>query len=54
MGNNTLEILISMLNVAITSLHDKNINVVDKENPDFRLNKVYYDSEKDQVIFETK
>ncbi len=54
MGNSNLEILISMLNIAINSLHDKKINVIDKENPDFRLSNVYYDAEADEVIFDCK
>ena len=53
MGDNQLEILISMINMAVKSLHEKKINVIDKENLDFRLTNVYYDSNKDEVFFET-
>lgn len=52
MSNNNMKVLIDNINAALDLLNEHNIPVRDIENYDFRISKVKYDSEKDEVYFE--
>lgn len=49
---NNMQEIINDINKKLDLLNENNIPVRDIENDDFRISKVKYDSEKDEVYFE--
>lgn len=46
-----LQILLRVLNSAITTLNEQGYNVFDKENETFFINSIEYDQQLDKLIF---
>lgn len=50
----TFKTLVNNINKSIEILNKNHIDVIDKENEDFRISKVYYNPIKDEVEFITE
>jgi hypothetical protein len=50
----TFKMLINSINNSLAILKNNNIDIIDKENEDFRISKIFYNPIKDEVEFLTE